>query len=143
MIIGIGSDIVNINRIDKTLNKFGERFKSRVFTDIEIFKSENRMHKSASYAKRFAAKEAFSKALGTGFSKGVFMKDLGVVNLKSGKPTMEISGKALIKLNEIIPPGFFPNIELSLSDEFPLAYAIVIISAQRQADEIVDKVLKV
>ena len=77
------------------------------------------------------------------FSKGVFMKDLGVVNLKSGKPTMEISGKALIKLNEIIPPGFFPNIELSLSDEFPLAYAIVIISAQKQAHEIVDKVLKV
>tara|TARA_B100001996_G_scaffold282435_1_gene222798 strand:- start:92 stop:523 length:432 start_codon:yes stop_codon:yes gene_type:complete len=143
MIIGIGSDIVNINRIDKTINRFGERFKNRVFTDIEIFKSENRMHKAASYAKRFAAKEAFSKALGTGFSKGVFMKDLGVVNLKSGKPTMEISGKALIKLNEIIPSGFFPNIELSLSDEFPLAYAIVIISAQRRVDESVGKVLKV
>ncbi len=143
MIIGIGSDIVNINRIDKTLNRFGKRFKNRVFTDIEILKSENRMHKAASYAKRFAAKEAFSKALGTGFSKGVFMRDLGVVNLKSGKPTMEISGKALIKLNEIIPSGFVPNIELSLSDEFPLAYAIVIISAKMQADEIVPKVLKV
>ena len=129
MIIGIGSDITDIRRIEQTLDRFGERFVNRVFTDKERAKSDKRKNRAASYAKRFAAKEACSKALGTGFRKGVFMKDLGVSNLESGKPTLELSGGASKRLYELIPYGMLPRIELSLTDEDQIAHAIVIIHA--------------
>jgi holo-[acyl-carrier protein] synthase len=135
MIIGIGNDLININRIDRTLSRFGERFIKRVFTYAEIKKSEGRMNRAESYAKRFAAKEACSKALGTGFRKGVFWKDMGVVNLVGGKPTMRLSGGAAKRLDEITPPGMDAKIDVSLTDEPPFAEAVVIISAvQKQKD---------
>jgi len=127
MIIGIGNDIIDIRRIESTLEKFGDRFISRIFTDIERQKSENRKHKAASYAKRFAAKEACSKALGTGFRQGVFWRDMGVVNLPSGKPTMHLTGGALARLNEIAPDASTVDIQLTITDEYPLAEAVVII----------------
>src|SRR5579871_4468688 len=105
MIIGIGSDIIDIRRIERTIERFGERFIERVFTETERRKSEGRANRAASYAKRFAAKEACSKALGTGFRAGVFWRDMGVVNLSSGKPTMKLTGGALKRLGEITPPG--------------------------------------
>jgi len=126
MILGIGSDI---RRVEKTLERFGERFVDRVFTDTERRKSEGRAKRAASYAKRFAAKEACSKALGTGFRAGVFWRDMGVVNLASGKPTMKLTGGALKRLGEITPPGMRAQIDLSLTDDDPHAQAIVIISA--------------
>lgn len=129
MIIGIGSDLVDIRRIEATLDRFGERFVQRLFTDVEQKKSEGRKNRAASYAKRFAAKEACSKALGTGFRKSVYWRDLGVVNLKSGKPTMKLTGGAAERLNSLIPPGMKAQIDLSITDDFPLAQAIVIISA--------------
>ena len=129
MIIGLGSDLIDITRIERTLERFGERFVQRCFTDIERAKSDRRANRADSYAKRYAAKEACSKALGTGFRKGVFWCDMGVVNLPTGKPTMALTNGAAARLAEITPPGMKPLIELSLTDEPPLAQAIVIISA--------------
>ncbi len=130
MIIGLGNDIIDIRRIENSLDRFGERFIARVFTDIEREKSERRANRAASYAKRFAAKEACAKALGTGFRKGVFWRDLGVVNEPGGRPTMELTGGALARLHEITPPGHRPRIHLTLTDDHPLAQAIVIITAE-------------
>ncbi len=129
MIIGIGSDLIDIRRIERTLERFGDRFINRIFTDIEQQKSERRANRTASYAKRFAAKEACSKALGTGFRKGVFWRDMGVVNLKGGKPTMALTGGAAKRLAELTPEGMDAKIDISLTDEPPLAEASVIISA--------------
>ena len=129
MIIGLGSDLIDITRIERTLERFGERFVQRCCTDIERAKSDRRANRADSYAKRYAAKEACSKALGTGFRKGVFWRDMGVVNLPTGKPTMALTNGAAARLAEITPPGMKPLIELSLTDEPPLAQAIVIISA--------------
>jgi holo-[acyl-carrier protein] synthase len=129
MILGIGSDIIDIRRIERTLERFGERFIERVFTETERRKSDRRVNRAASYAKRFAAKEACSKALGTGFRAGVFWRDMGVVNLPSGKPTLRLSGGALARLEAITPPGMQAQIDLSLTDDDPQAQAIVVISA--------------
>jgi len=129
MIIGIGSDIIDIRRIERTLERFGDRFIERVFTETERRKSEGRANRAASYAKRFAAKEACSKALGTGFRNGVFWRDLGVVNLPSGKPTMKLTGGAARRLAEITPPGMRAQIDVTLTDDHPQAQALVIISA--------------
>lgn len=129
MILGIGNDIIDIRRIEKTLASFGDRFRNRIFTPVEIAKAEKRRLKADTYAKRFAAKEACSKALGTGFRKGVFWRDMGVVNLPSGKPTMQLTGGALKRLEEITPKGMEPQIDLTITDDGPMAQAIVIISA--------------
>ena len=129
MIIGIGSDLIDIRRIEKTLERFSGRFQSRVFTKVECNKSDHRVNRAASYAKRFAAKEACAKALGTGFRNGVFWRDLGVVNLKSGKPTIVLTGGAKTRLDSMIPEGLTPQIDLTITDDFPLAQAVVIISA--------------
>lgn len=129
MIIGLGNDLIDIRRIDKTLEKYGERFLDRIFTDIEREKSDRRNQRTASYAKRFAAKEACSKALGTGIRRGVFWRDMGVVNLSSGKPTMALTGGAAKRLAELLPPEHVAQIDLTITDDFPLAQAIVIISA--------------
>ena len=129
MIIGIGSDIIDIRRIERTLERFGARFIDRVYTEVEQRKSEGRANRAASYAKRFAAKEACSKALGTGFRAGVFWRDLGVVNLASGKPTMKLTGGAAERLAEITPPGMRAQIDITITDDHPQAQALVIISA--------------
>lgn len=129
MILGIGNDLIDISRIEKTLDRFGDRFIHRIFTEIERAKSERRVTRVESYAKRFAAKEACSKALGTGFRRGVFWRDMGVINMPSGKPTMALTGGALARLEEITPPGMKAQIDLTLTDEPPLAEAVVIISA--------------
>ncbi len=129
MIIGIGSDLIDIRRVEHSIERFGERFLGRIFTPVERAKSDGRAQRAASYAKRFAAKEACSKALGTGLRKGVFWRDMGVVNLPGGKPSMRLTGGALRRLQEITPPGHTAVIDLSITDDFPLAQAIVIISA--------------
>lgn len=129
MIIGLGNDIIDIRRIDKTLEKFGDRFVQRLFTEVEQNKSERRRNRSESYAKRFAAKEAAAKALGTGFRKSVYWRDLGVVNLPSGKPTMKLTGGALKRLESITPEGMQAQISLTITDDYPMAQAIVIIMA--------------
>ena len=129
MILGLGNDLVDIRRIERTLERFGMRFVERVFTEVEREKSERRKNRAASYAKRFAAKEACAKALGTGFRQGVFWRDLGVVNLDSCKPGMALTGGAAQRLESMTPPGMKAMIELSISDESPMAEAIVIISA--------------
>ena len=129
MIIGIGNDLIDIRRIERTLERFGDRFINRIYTDVEQKKSEGRTNRAASYAKRFAAKEACSKALGTGFRKGVFWRDMGVVNLKGGKPTIVLTGGAAKRLAELTPDGMEAQIDVSLTDEPPLAEASVIISA--------------
>ena len=130
MIVGLGSDIVDIRRIEKTLERHGERFIARVFTEIEKKKSERRgPTRAASYARRFAAKEACSKALGTGFKNGVFWRDMGVVNLPSGAPTMALTGGAAQRLLELLPPGTEARIHVSLTDDYPLAQAVVVIEA--------------
>jgi holo-[acyl-carrier protein] synthase len=129
MIIGLGSDLIDIRRIEKTLEVHGERFVARLFTDVERAKSDRRANRAASYAKRFAAKEACSKALGTGLSRGVYWRDMGVVNLPSGAPTLKLTGGALARLAAITPPGHRADIALTITDDFPLAQAIVIISA--------------
>ncbi len=129
MIIGIGSDLIDIRRVEKSLERFGERFTERCFTEIERAKSDGRRNRAASYAKRFAAKEACSKALGTGLAQGVFWKDMGVVNLPGGKPTMRLTGGALEKLNQLLPAGHEPCIHITITDDFPLAQAFVIIEA--------------
>ena len=129
MIIGIGNDLIDIRRIERTLERFGDRFINRIYTDVEQKKSEGRTNRAASYAKRWAAKEACSKALGTGFRKGVFWRDMGVVNLKGGKPTIALTGGAAKRLAELTPDGMEAQIDVSLTDEPPLAEASVIISA--------------
>ena len=129
MIIGIGNDLIDISRIQKSIDRFGKRFISRIFTEQEQEKSERRHLRVASYAKRFAAKEACSKALGTGFRKGVFWRDMGVVNLPSGKPTMKLTGGALRRLKEITPEGQTSQIDLTITDELSIAEALVIISS--------------
>jgi holo-[acyl-carrier protein] synthase len=129
MILGIGSDLIDIRRVEETLARFGERFTARVFTEIERQKCDRRANRAASYARRFAAKEACSKALGTGLRRGVFWRDIGVVNLPSGQPTVALTGGALARLNELLPKGMAARIDLSLTDDPPLAQAIVIISA--------------
>ena len=130
MIIGIGNDLMDIRRIEKTLARHGERFTHRVFTDVERAKSDRRKLRAASYAKRFAAKEACAKALGTGLSQGVFWRDMGVVNLPGGKPTLALTGGAAERLAKILPAGHVADIHLTITDEFPLAQAIVIIYAR-------------
>ena len=129
MIIGLGSDLIDIRRVDKSIERFGERFLGRIFTQLERDKSDKRAQRAASYAKRFAAKEACSKALGTGLRRGVFWRDMGVINQRGGKPTMALTGGALARLAEITPAGMSPQIDLTLTDEYPMAQAIVIISA--------------
>jgi holo-[acyl-carrier protein] synthase len=129
MILGIGSDVIDIRRIAATLERFGERFVGRVFTAEERRKAERRANPAATYAKRFAAKEACAKALGTGFRDGVFWRDLAVVNLPSGKPTMRLSNGARRRLDAITPPGMQAQIDLTIADDHPTAQAIVIISA--------------
>ena len=133
MILGIGSDLIDIRRIEKTLERYGERFIGRVFTDIERRKSEGRKMRAASYAKRFAAKEACAKALGTGLHQGVFWRDMGVVNLRSGKPTMALTGGAAARLQAITPAGMSPVIHVTITDEWPLAQAFVVIEAVPEA----------
>ena len=134
MIIGLGNDLIDIRRIEKTIERYGERFLNRIFTDVEREKSDRRNQRAASYAKRFAAKEACSKALGTGIRKGVFWRDMGVVNLASGRPTLALTGGAAAHLVSITPQGCAARIDLTITDDFPLAQAIVIISAVPQAD---------
>ena len=129
MIVGIGSDLCNISRVEKTLERYGDRFIQRCFTQVEQRKSEGRAQRAASYAKRFAAKEACSKALGTGLNHGVFWHDMGVVNLPSGKPTMKLTGGAAARLAKLIPAGHEAVIHLSITDEPPMAMAYVIIEA--------------
>ncbi|KTQ84414.1 4'-phosphopantetheinyl transferase [Aureimonas ureilytica] len=132
MIVGIGSDLIDIRRIEKTLERHGERFIARVFTPIEQAKSERRAQRAASYAKRFAAKEACAKALGTGLSQGVFWRDMGVVNLPGGKPTMALTQGAAERLAALMPAGHRPVIHVTITDDFPLAQAFVIIEALPQ-----------
>lgn len=129
MIVGLGSDLMDIRRIQDSLDRFGERFTNRVFTEIERARSERKPDRAASYAKRFAAKEACSKALGTGISRGVYWRDMGVVNMRSGRPTMALTGGAAERLAELIPPGHEPVIHVTLTDDHPMAMAVVIIEA--------------
>ena len=129
MIIGLGNDLIDIRRIEKTIERFGDRFLDRIFTETERRKSDKRAARAASYAKRFAAKEACSKALGTGLRRGVFWRDMGVVNLASGRPTLQLTGGALEQLKRLTPAGHEARIDLTITDDFPLAQAIVIISA--------------
>ena len=129
MIIGIGSDLIDIRRVQKSIERFGDRFTHRCFTEIERARSNRRANRAESYAKRFAAKEACSKALGTGLSQGVFWKDMGVVNLPSGKPTMNLTGGAAVALQAMLPAGHKAAIHLTITDDYPLAQAFVIIEA--------------
>jgi holo-[acyl-carrier protein] synthase len=129
MIIGLGNDVIDIRRVERTIERYGERFLVRVFTETERLKSDNRAGRAASYAKRFAAKEACAKALGTGFRQGVFWRDMGVVNLPSGRPTLQLTGGAARALERLTPEGHEVRIDLSITDDFPTAQAIVIISA--------------
>jgi holo-[acyl-carrier protein] synthase len=130
MIIGLGSDLCNIERIANSLTRFGERFENRVFTATEIAKARRRPFTIAgTYAKRFAAKEAFSKAVGTGFKRGVFMKDIGVLNAPSGAPTLALTGGAALRLEELTPKGHESRVHLTLTDDHPWAQAFVIIEA--------------
>ncbi len=128
MIIGIGNDIIDIRRVERTLARFGDRFLMRVFTDIERAKSDRRAQRAASYAKRFAAKEACAKALGTGLRHGVYWRDMGVVNLPSGRPTLKLTGGAAAQLAHLTPDGHEARIDLTITDDYPLAEAVVIIS---------------
>ena len=130
IIVGIGSDLCNIERIQNSLNRFGERFTNRVFTETERRKAEGRpFTRAGTYAKRFAAKEAFSKAVGTGFKRGVFMRDIGVVNKSSGEPTLALTGGAKERLDALTPAGHAAHVHLTMTDDHPFAMAVVIISA--------------
>lgn len=129
MIIGLGSDLIQIHRVQATLDRHGERFTNRVFTEIERQKSDRRAERAASYAKRFAAKEAMSKALGTGISQSVYWRDMGVINLPSGKPTMKLTNGAAEALARLIPAGHEPHIHITITDDAGLAQAFVIIEA--------------
>jgi holo-[acyl-carrier protein] synthase len=133
MILGIGTDLVDIRRIERTIERHGDRFIHRIFTETERTLAERRANRAATYAKRFAAKEACAKALGTGFRNGVFFRDLGVVNLSSGKPTMRLTGGALVRLQALVPAGCEAQIDLAITDEYPMAQAFVIISAVPRA----------
>ena len=134
MIVGLGSDLIDIRRIEKTLERYGERFLNRIFTADERRKAERRANNpkvvAGTYAKRYAAKEACSKALGTGFRKGVFWRDMGVVNLPSGAPTLKLTNGAAARLATLIPPGYKARIDLTMTDEYPMAQAVVIITAE-------------
>lgn len=129
MILGLGNDIIDIRRIEATLDRYGERFLDRIFTDVERAKSDRRRLRAASYAKRFAAKEACAKALGTGMRDGVFWRDMGVVNEPTGRPTMTLTGGAARRLASLVPDGYEARIHLTITDDFPQAQALVIISA--------------
>ena len=131
MIIGIGSDLCDIRRIERSLERFGERFTHRIFTPGERARSDRRAARAASYARRFAAKEACAKALGTGMSAGVFWRDMEVVNLPTGRPTMRLTGGALERLHHMMPPGYKPIVHVSLTDDPPVAQAFVVIEAQQ------------
>ena len=130
MIIGLGSDLIDIRRIERTLERYKDRFTNRVYTEIERQKSDRRRMRAASYAKRFAAKEACSKALGTGISRGVYWRDMGVVNLPGGKPTMKLQNGAAKRLAEMVPDGYEAHIHVTITDDFPLAQAFVVIEAR-------------
>jgi holo-[acyl-carrier protein] synthase len=132
MILGIGTDLVDIRRIEQTIARHGDRFINRIYTEAERARAEHRANRIDTYAKRFAAKEACAKALGTGFRRGVFFRDMGVVNLPSGKPTLRLTGGALARLAAITPAGWDAQIDLALTDEYPLAQAFVVISAMRR-----------
>jgi holo-[acyl-carrier protein] synthase len=134
MILGLGNDVIDIRRIERTIEVYGDRFLNRIFTETERQRSDRRRERAASYAKRFAAKEACSKALGTGLRKGVFWRDMGVVNLPSGRPTLKLTGGAAAELARITPPGYEARIDLTITDDFPMAQAIVIISAIRTGE---------
>jgi holo-[acyl-carrier protein] synthase len=129
VIVGIGTDLVDITRIERAIARHGERFLQRVFTPTERALAERRANRAETYAKRFAAKEACAKALGTGFRGGIFFRDLGVINLPSGKPTMLLTGPALVRLRDMIRQGHTAQIDLAISDEYPMAQAFVVISA--------------
>jgi len=129
VIIGIGSDITDVRRIARVIERHGERFLGRIFTETERARAERRKNRIETYAKRFAAKEACAKALGTGLRAGVWWRDMGVVNLPSGKPTFKLTGGALRRLRALTPPGFEPQIDLTIADEGPMALAFVIVSA--------------
>ena len=129
MILGIGSDLIDIRRIEQMMERYGDRFLDRIFTQVERRKCDRRANRAASYARRFAAKEACAKALGTGLRYGVFWRDLGVVNRPSGQPCMQLTGGALRRLQEITPPGMAARLDVTLTDEPPIAEAVVIISA--------------
>lgn len=129
MILGIGSDLVDIRRIERSMARHGERFIKRIFTEVERAHSDRRAERVASFAKRFAAKEACAKALGSGIADGVFWSDMGVVNLPGGRPTMHLTGGAAARLAALVPPGHRPVIHLTITDEFPFAQAFVIIEA--------------
>jgi holo-[acyl-carrier protein] synthase len=129
MILGIGSDLIDIRRVERVLERHGDRFLARIFTDIERARAERRRDRVATYAKRYAAKEACAKALGTGMRAGVFWRDMGIVNLRSGRPTIQLTGGALRRLEAITPPGHSAQIDVSITDEWPLAQAFVVISA--------------
>lgn len=128
-ILGIGSDLIDIRRIEKTINRWGDRFLDRIYTDLEKKRSDGRLNRMESYAKRYAAKEACSKALGTGFRRGVFWRDLGVANMRGGKPTMVLTNGALLRLQEMTPKGMRAQIDLTITDEPPIAQAFVMITA--------------
>jgi holo-[acyl-carrier protein] synthase len=134
MIIGLGSDLIDIRRIERVIEQFGDRFLDRIFTQTERLKCDRRANRAASYARRFAAKEACSKALGTGFRRGIFWRDLGVVNLPSGQPTMRLTGGALRRLDEITPAGMIARLDITLTDEPPIAQAVVIITGVPRSD---------
>ncbi len=131
MILGLGNDLIDIRRIEKTLERFGERFIQRVFTPVERAKAERRTEsmRAATYAKRYAAKEAAAKALGTGFREGVFWRDIGVVNSANGRPSLKLTGGAAARLADLVPDGMIARIDLTMTDEYPMAEAVVIISA--------------
>jgi holo-[acyl-carrier protein] synthase len=136
MIIGIGNDIIDIRRVEATLARFGDRFILRVFTETEQARSERRAERAASYAKRFAAKEACAKALGTGLRHGVFWRDMGVVNLPSGRPTLQLTGGAAAHLARLTPDGYEARIDLTITDDYPLAEAFVIISCIQTKEQL-------
>jgi holo-[acyl-carrier protein] synthase len=136
MILGIGNDLIDIRRIEATLDRFGDRFLDRVFTPIERRKSDARNQRAASYAKRFAAKEACSKALGTGLRRGGYWRDMGVINMPSGRPTLVLTGGAALQLARLLPDGYEARIDLTLTDDFPLAEAVVIISGIPKAQDL-------
>jgi holo-[acyl-carrier protein] synthase len=133
MILGLGSDLIDIRRIEKTIERYGDRFLDRIFTETERRRCDCRANRAASYARRYAAKEAAAKALGTGFRRGVFWRDLGVVNLPGGQPTILLTGGALKRLEAITPPGMAAQLNLTITDEPPMAQAVVIITAVRAA----------
>jgi holo-[acyl-carrier protein] synthase len=130
VILGIGNDVIDIRRIEKAIERYGERFLNRIFTATERARSDGKAGRAASYAKRFAAKEACAKALGTGLSGGVFWKDMGVVNQPSGRPTIQLTGGAARQLDRLTPPGYQARVHLTLTDDFPLAQAVVVISVE-------------